>query len=312
MAVEDQIDEHEADPARWGHSLANIAEILRGCLDAIDAKSVAEVGAYAGDLTRVLLDWAGGAGARVVAIEPAPQDRLVDLSQRHPELDLIREPSHDALRHLSLPDAVIIDGDHNYYTVSEELRFIDERSSGAEFPLVMLHDVGWPHGRRDAYWAPERVPEEHRQPLANPARLFPGEPGLADQGGLPMYSSAKREGGPRNGVLTAVEDFLHRRENLCLAILPPFFGFGVVWRREAPWAEALAEVVEPWDRNPVLERLEANRLYHLATSHARSVKLLGARIHLKKLQEQNRKLKQRLRKREQELKRLRKAESVRS
>jgi Methyltransferase domain len=310
MALEEQVDEHEADPARWGHSLANIGELLRGCLDAIEAKSVAEVGAYAGDLTRVLLDWAGGAGARVVAIEPAPQDRLVELSEQHPELELIREPSHDALRNLTLPDAVIIDGDHNYYTVSEELRLIDERSSDGEFPLLMLHDVGWPHGRRDAYWTPERVPAEHRQPLADPARLFPGEPGLADQGGLPMYSSAKREGGPRNGVLTAVEDFLDHREDLRLAVVPPFFGFGVVWRRDAPRAEALAEVVEPWDRNPVLERLEANRIYHLATSHARSVKLLGTRIQVKRLQEEKRKLERRLRKREEELKRLRKAESA--
>jgi hypothetical protein len=50
-------DPFENDPARWGHSLANLAEILIGCLDARGAKSVVEIGAYAGDLTRVLLDW---------------------------------------------------------------------------------------------------------------------------------------------------------------------------------------------------------------------------------------------------------------
>ena len=32
---------------------------------------------------------------------------------------------------IPLPDAVIVDGDHNYYTVSEELRLIGERAPGA-------------------------------------------------------------------------------------------------------------------------------------------------------------------------------------
>jgi hypothetical protein len=34
------------------------------------------VGAYAGDLTGVLADWAAGSGARVVAIDAVPQERL--------------------------------------------------------------------------------------------------------------------------------------------------------------------------------------------------------------------------------------------
>jgi hypothetical protein len=45
-----------------------------------------------------------------------------------------------------------------------------------------------------------------------------------------------------------------------IAIVPAFFGVGVVWHRDAPWAGAVAEIVEPWDRNPLLERLEANRV----------------------------------------------------
>jgi cephalosporin hydroxylase len=304
MAVGADGDTYENDPARWGHSLANMAEIMFGCLDASGAKSVAEVGAYAGDLTRVLLDWAAAVGGRVVAIEPTPQPHLVELSERHPELELIRETSHTALRHLPLPDAVIIDGDHNYYTVSEELRLIDEKAPGPEIPLLMFHDVGWPHGRRDAYWTPERIPEGHRQSTVKRPFLFPGEPGVVDEG-MPMYSAAAREGGPRNGVLTALEDFLDRREDLRLATLPPFFGFGVVWHRDAPGARAVAEFVDPWDRNPVLERLEANRVYHLATSHARSLKLLRAGAELKSQQEENAKLERLAEERELELERLR-------
>lgn len=287
MAVRLDADPYENDPARWGHSLANLAEILLGCLDARGAKSVAEVGAYAGDLTRVLLDWAAGAGGRVVAIDPTPNPRLVELSERDRDLELIREPSHEALRHIPVPDAVIIDGDHNYYTVNEELRLIDERAPGQEIPLLLLHDVGWPHGRRDAYWDPERIPDEHRQPTAeSPSFIFPGEPGIVDHG-MPMYATAEREGGPRNGVLTALEDFLERRADLRLATLPPFFGFAVVWHRDTPWAQAMTDFVAPWDRNPVLERLETNRLYHLAIGHTRAQKLKWATGALEAQREEN-------------------------
>ena len=34
---------------------------------------------------------------------------------------------------------------------------------------------------------------------------------------------------------------------------------------------ALAELLDPWDRNPLLARLEDNRVYHLANSHVQMV-----------------------------------------
>jgi Methyltransferase domain len=293
MAARIDGDPYENDPARWGHSLANLAEILLGCLDARGAKSVVEIGAYAGDLTHVLLDWAADAGGRVVAIDPTPHPSLIELGESRPDLELVQEPSYEAFRHIPLPDAVIIDGDHNYYTVSEELRLIDERAPGPKIPLLMLHDVGWPHGRRDAYWNPERIPEEARQPMAERPFIFPGEPGVVDSG-MPMYAAAEREGGPRNGVLTALDDFLDRRRDLRCAVLPPFFGFAVVWHRDAPWAQAIAQYVGPWDRNPVLERLEANRVYHVALGHRRSQRLKWAIRALEEQREENARLRRRV------------------
>ena len=116
------------DPARSGYSLANLGEMLFACLEAIGAKSVVEIGAYRGDLTRALLEWAAGSGARVTAVELEPPPELERLSEQFPELGLIRQASEDALPDLPLPDALIIDGDHNYYTVSRELRLVGERA----------------------------------------------------------------------------------------------------------------------------------------------------------------------------------------
>jgi Methyltransferase domain len=270
------VDPYLNDPQRWGVSLAQSAEIMLPCLDVAGARSVVEVGAFAGDLTRVLVAWAAGAGARVAAVDPAPQPGLEALAREHPQLELIRETSLDALPRIPLPDAVVIDGDHNYWTVSEELRLIGERAAGAALPLLLFHDVCWPHGRRDDYFDPRQIPEDHRHPLAGDAGgLAPGEPGLT-RGGLPYPRSAAREGGERNGVLTAIEDFVAGRDDLRLAVVPVFFGFGVVWQHDAPWSGAVAAILDPLDRNPVLERLEANRVQHLAAGHARLVDLWEA------------------------------------
>jgi hypothetical protein len=167
-------------------------------------------------------------------------------------------------------DAVIIDGDHNYYTVSEELRLI--AAAHHELPLLLFHDVAWPHGRRDDYYSADDIPPEHRHEIAEGGGLIPGEPGV-HHGGLPYRAAAAREGGPRNGVLTAVDDFVAERDDLRLAIVPVFFGLGVVWRRDAAGAEALVDVLEPWDGNPLLTRLEGNRVFHLASAHYQGVQV---------------------------------------
>ena len=273
------IDPYVNDLGRWGASLVNNAELLIACLDVAEPRSVVEVGAYAGDLTSLLLEWAAESGAHVSAIDPAPKRKLEELAAANARLDLVRATSLEALPSLPLPDAAIIDGDHNYYTVSQELRLLAERAGEGPLPLFLFHDVCWPHARRDSYYTPERIPEEDRQTMVKGAGLFPGEPGVRP-GGLPYYWAAAREGGRRNGVLTAIEDFIAEREGLVLAVVPAFFGFGAVWHRDAPYDNALGELLAPYDRNPLLERLEANRSLHLASSHYHLTELnaLRARV----------------------------------
>jgi hypothetical protein len=259
------LDPYAHDPDRWGVSLSQSAELLLPALDAAGARSVAEVGAYAGDLTRFLVDWAAHAGAQVTAIDPAPQPDLVALAEARPELALVRQTSLDALPNVRA-DAVVLDGDHNWWTVTEELRLIGARDP---LPLVLFHDVAWPHARRDDYFDAAQIPADARHPVAGDrGGIFPGEAGLRAGGGLPYPRSAAHEGGPRNGVLTAVEDFAAARPDVRLVVVPVFFGFGAVWSRGAPYADALERLLAPWDRHPLLERLEANRVHQLATAHS--------------------------------------------
>lgn len=257
------------DRIEWGYSLANVRELLVGCLEAAGARTVLEIGAYRGELTAELLEWAAGGGAEIAAVDPVPPDDLLELAKAHPELELIEETSDRVLgAPRTLPDAIVLDGDHNYHTLSQELALIAERAGNEPLPLLTFHDVYWPHARRDTYYAPDRIPEERRQPLAHRTGLAPWEAGTVERG-LPFEWAAEREGGPRNGTVTAIEDFLAGREGLRFARVPAFFGFGALWDERAPWAEAVAKLLDPLDRNPVLERLEANRVQNLVVAQAR-------------------------------------------
>ena len=275
-----EFDPYLHDPSRWGASMAHHAELILPCLDAVGARTVEEVGALAGDLTRVLAHWAAGAGARVVAIDPAPGASLVALADERPEVELVRRTSLEALPELPQADAVVLDGDHNHFTVSGELAAIEARAGEAPLPLVLLHDVGWPHARRDDYFAAELIPAERRRPVAGEGQgLVPGDAGVR-RDGLPYPRSAAREGGAGNGVLTAAEDFVAARDALRLVVVPGFFGFGALWDRRASWADDVAEILDPWDRHPLLQRLEDNRLHQLATAHARYVENVELRERL--------------------------------
>ena len=136
----------------------------------------------------------------------------------------------------------------------------------------------------NTYYAPDRIPEEERMPLGHNCTLTPGNPGLSERG-LPYEWASAKEGGPKNGVLTAIEDFMEGRENLQLATVPVFFGFGLLWQTDAPWADEVARLIAPYDRNPVLERVEANRVAHLVNGHADAAEIRDLRRRLARQEE---------------------------
>ncbi|MGO9954556.1 MAG: class I SAM-dependent methyltransferase [Solirubrobacteraceae bacterium] len=277
--VQIEFDPNLNDPLRWATSMAHHFELLLPCLDVVGARSVVEIGAYTGQLTRVLADWAVQSGAGVVAVDPAPKEQLVALAQERDEVELIQASSFDALPRISMPDVLIIDGDHNYYTVSEELRLALDRAGATELlPLLLFHDVGWPHGRRDDYFDPARIPPGLLAPLVGEeAGIVPGHDGVRPDG-LPYPRSAAREGGPRNGVRTAVEDFVEGHDDLQLVVIPAFYGLGAVWHGDVPWAAEIAKLLRPWDRNPLLQRLEENRLHHIVRAYQLRMALWRAKF----------------------------------
>jgi hypothetical protein len=68
-------------------------------------------------------------------------------------------------------------------------------------------------------------------------------------------------------VLTAIDDFVAGREHIRLVVVPAFFGLGVAWDTRCPFAPAVATLLDPFDRHPVLDRLEANRVAQIVAYH---------------------------------------------
>src|SRR5262245_37056375 len=102
-------------PEHWDFTLLPFAPIIEPLLEAVGTKSVVEVGADRGDFTEELLDWAARSGAEITAVDPEPAPQLIGLAERHPELNLVRKPSHRALAELPPSQTIILDGDHNYF-----------------------------------------------------------------------------------------------------------------------------------------------------------------------------------------------------
>jgi SAM-dependent methyltransferase len=210
--------------------------VIEPAFEDIAAREIVEIGCWYGFHTRLLAAYCKRVGGLCHVIDPAP---LVDVDAYEQDfaghIRFHRAVSLEALKGIPSADVVLVDGDHNWYTVYHELLLIEQhvtRRDGS-MPLVILHDVGHPYGRRDLYYTPEHIPEEFRQPYATKGIVL-GQCELAEQGGLnPQLYNAVQEGGPRNGVLTAVEDFMAQsQQELELTLLPVNFGLAFLASRK--------------------------------------------------------------------------------
>jgi cephalosporin hydroxylase len=244
-------------------------------LHAAQARRVVEIGALRGETTeRMLADL--GPDAELDVIDPEPAFDPGDHERRFPGRYRFHQGlSLDVLPRLGPVDAALIDGDHNWYTVYNELRLLAQgaRRHGTDLPILILHDVLWPYGRRDLYYAPKRIPAEFRRPYAQ-AGMNPGQKRLHRSKGLnPTMFNAEEEGGPRNGVMTALEDFLaeHPRPVRQL-VVPIYFGLAIVAEEDRlavrpELDKALDRLESSEGRYELLEVAEATRLRAMVFQH---------------------------------------------
>ena len=169
-------------------------------------RSFCEIGSRKGDSADVILGLPGVSSLTI--IDPGLDSDLARRYSSDPRVTVHKAISLEALPVVKGPfDCILIDGDHNWYTVYNELRLIRERELLRTGGMIFLHDVSWPYGRRDMYYQPELIPAAYRHAYERKA-VVAGKNELADRGDSDAsLCSATHEGGRRNGVLTAIEDF---------------------------------------------------------------------------------------------------------
>jgi Methyltransferase domain len=222
--------------------------VLRDVVQAARARRLVEVGVATGLLTEKLLDYCAASDAVLHAIDPEPQIDLDEWRERHGNrLVFHRARSLDVLADIHDIDVVMIDGDHNWYTVYHELKQIEKTalSDGLMPPLIAMHDVDWPYGRRDLYYDPDSIPEAHRQPYSR-LGLVPGEAEPIEGGINWDLHNAIPEQSPHNGVRTAIEDFVSQSQlEWRLFFLHGFNGLGLgVTRNRLDDNESLRSAIE--------------------------------------------------------------------
>jgi GT2 family glycosyltransferase len=259
-------------------------------LDALRPAVIVEVGVELGTVTKPLLEWSRANGGAVVhSIDPSPKLEVDALLAEYGELlRFHRIRSLEVLSEIEGVDLALIDGDHNWYTVINELRELERRarSDGRPPPVILLHDIGWPYGRRDLYYDPQSIPAAHRQPHAR-SGIVPGRAELAPGGVNAHLENAKLEGTPANGVLTAAEDFVaESRESWRLFSIPGLSGLGVLvatatLAEREPVRQLLDSVDDPAFLRAQCEAIEQARLQAEVRRAGLTRKLAKAELELR-------------------------------
>lgn len=250
---------------RYWHS------VTRPLLKSLQPVSVVEIGVGEGKHTELLLPYAQQHSVTLHCIDPIRLNNADKWKKEYGEIvRLYERPSLEVLPTIDWYDVVLIDGDHNWYTVLEELRIIERfaKKSG-QFPLILIHDVGWPYARRDAYADPTRIPTAFLQPYAA-GGVSLSDDQLCPDGINALHHHARTSGGSRNGVRTAVEDFLKETsQDLLFYSMEGLHGLGIlVSRTHVQGNEMLAKHLGEIQSSPLIDAhvmsTEENRLQILA------------------------------------------------
>jgi hypothetical protein len=238
------------------HSMSLFRELFEVVFAHREITTVVEVGVESGQVSSVYADLGA---TSVYCVEPHPGDELREFLEADPRLNLVEGLSPQVLGEMPVADLYVLDGDHNYAVVREELRWIMENAPDA---VVALHDVLWPSGRRDLYYQPTPLAPEDRNPATDDGpTVWHDDVTPAGFVGDGAYTVATEAGGERNGVLTAIEDALAETDgDWRLEIVPAVFGFGLMTRSSSPGASDIFEGLRPYAESTLLAAMENNRI----------------------------------------------------
>jgi len=243
-------------------SMVNWAPVYVPLFDRLKPRTIVEVGVGMGDNTRQLVSYCESRGAVLYIVDT--HLRVEKELLQHRQVRFYEGRSVDFLKDFPGAQIYLIDGDHNYYTVSTELRLIEKAYTGEGPLLILVHDTGWPCGLRDSFYDPATI-EAQLPPVSSTTGPLPWREGLDRWGfGAGEVYWAKAAGGEKNGVRRAVEDFVAEHAGWKRAYYTPFYGLCFLWKEDSFPEEAskyMKQMIETLDRvEPIFATLEWNRL----------------------------------------------------
>ena len=142
------------------HSMAHLSSIYLPALKMTGAIKICEIGSELGGNTSILLEYADENHGHIICIDPCPDNNLYEKLINKENISFIKDKSLNAIFNIDCIDVWFVDGDHNWYTVFNELSLIGKVSKRDGKPfLTFVQDVDWPSGRRDLYYDPSSIPE---------------------------------------------------------------------------------------------------------------------------------------------------------
>ena len=207
-------------------SMVNFFPEAKHFLDAVHPSHIVEIGCESGANTVALLEYAQKGNIHLSAVDPVEIDFPFPAAEEK-IFSFFQTTSTEFLEQDFNAEVIFLDGDHNYETVFKDLLLLHKYSQKTGIKLVFLHDVSWPWARRDLYYAPERIESPHPNDAQTTVSPYESDTSfcLAPAG----YNTAFSEGGKKNGVLTAVEDFLRENGKEWLFWhIPVVYGIGIL------------------------------------------------------------------------------------
>ena len=236
-------------------------KIIFPLIKKIKPKHIVEVGAGKGYNTENILKYCKENNAKLTSIDPKPNFDVDKLKNEFSdEVEFYYDLSLRILPFLDKFDIILIDGDHNWYTVYNELKMIENIYNNTNnYPLIILHDICWPYGRRDLYYNPDTIPKEYLLPY-DQLGMVPNQKELSKNVGLNYkgFNNALYEGGAKNGVLTAVEDYIDDSPlELLFYSIPAYHGLGILFLKNQDLENIVESII---DYPSIMEDLEKHYL----------------------------------------------------
>ena len=167
-------------------NMANFSPLLQDLIGSFRPRIICEIGSDQGMSTESsLLQYCRANDAQLHVVDPA----LLENRQSDNIVTYYREMSIPYLQQAEPADMYFIDGDHNYYTVLNELRLIRDKNISKVQPqdYLFLHDVGWPWGYRDLYYDTTSIEQKYRKKTTSGLNLSVFcSPYATEKQGLPI------------------------------------------------------------------------------------------------------------------------------